>query len=76
VQAEAECRTRADQASAPTGSVGIGMSSDGTVATSLEINITGDYLTGRSPSDVYNQCVIDRSGMPPSRPYLTYPPTR
>jgi hypothetical protein len=76
VQAEAECRTRADQASAPHGSVAVGISSDGEIATELSIGVTGDYLTGRDPSEVYNSCVYQRSGQMPSRPYITLPPTR
>jgi hypothetical protein len=76
VQAEAQCRLRADQAASPSGSVGIGLGSDGSVETTLSLDITADYLAGRSPADVYNQCVLARSGMPPSRPYDALPPSR
>lgn len=76
VQAEAECRTRADQASAPSGSVGVTFNSDGTVDTDLSIGVTGDFLNGRDPAEVYDQCVLARTGQPPSRPYLFLPPSR
>ena len=76
VQAEAECRTRADQAAAPSGSVGVTFSSDGTVETNLSVGVTTDYLNGRNPTEVYNQCVVARAGQPPSRPYNTLPPLR
>ena len=70
VQAEAECRSRADQAAAPSGSVGVTFSSDGSVETNLSVGVTSDYLNGRNPSEVYNQCVLARSGQPPARPYI------
>ena len=60
VQAEAECRSRADQAAAPSGSVGV----------------TSDFLKGRDPTEVYNQCVLARAGQPPLRPYNALPPLR
>lgn len=74
VQAEAECRTRADAAAAPSGSVGVTFGSDGSVETNLSVGVTTDYLNGRSPPEVYNQCVLARAGQPPARPYL--PPLR
>ena len=76
VQAEAECRTRADQAEAPSGSVGVTFSSDGSVETNLSVGVTSDFLKGRDPTEVYNECVLARAGQPPSRPYVTLPPTR
>ena len=76
VQVEAECRTRADQAAAPSGSVGVTFSSDGSVETNLSIGVTSDYLNHRDPSEVYSQCVLARTGQPPARPYITLPPSR
>lgn len=76
VQAEAECRTRADEASAPSGSVGVTFSSDGTVETNVSVGVTSDFLRGRDPTEVYNACVQARAGQPPSRPYITLPPIR
>ena len=76
VQAEADCRSRADQAAAPSGSVGVTFSSDGSVETNLSVGVTSDYLKGRNPTEVYNQCVLARAGQPPSRPYIALPPLR
>ena len=76
VQAEAECRTRADQAEAPSGSVGVTFSSDGSVETNLSVGVTSDFLKGRDPTEVYNQCVLARAGQPPLRPYNALPPLR
>ena len=76
VQAEADCRARADEASAPSSSVGVTFSSDGTVETNVSVGVTTDYLQGRSPTEVYNSCVLARAGQPPSRPYISLPPTR
>lgn len=62
------CEERARAAQGPTGSVTIGASSDEGAFVGGEIGINSDYLQGRDPVEVYEQCVIARTGAPPIRP--------
>lgn len=62
------CEQRAQAAQGPTGSVTIGASSDDGPFFGTEIGLSGDYLTGRDPIAVYNDCVIQKTGAPPIRP--------
>lgn len=68
-QTEKECYTQARLAEQPRGKVGFGVGSDGKTRLSGEVTITSDYLQGRDPSQVYQNCVVRRSGEFPSRPY-------
>jgi hypothetical protein len=72
-QAERECFQRARLAQQPRGEVGVGVSSDGKVASKIELNISSDYIQGRDPSAVFDQCVYEKSGMAPSRALYSYP---
>jgi hypothetical protein len=72
-QAERECFQRARLAQQPRGEVGVGVGSDGTVASKIELNISSDYIQGRDPSAVFDQCVYEKSGMAPSRALYSYP---
>lgn len=72
-QAEAECLDRALLAEQPRGTIRVGVSSDGGPYVSGEVGISADYLQGRDPSQVYDECVFQRSGQLPSRPYYTLP---
>jgi hypothetical protein len=72
-QAERECFQRARLAQQPRGEVGVGVSSDGKVASKIELNISSDYIQGRDPSAVFDQCVYEKSGMAPSRSLYSYP---
>lgn len=63
-----QCEQRARGAQGPTGSVTIGASSDDGPFLGTEIGITGDYLAGRDPVEVYEECVIQRTGALPIRP--------
>jgi hypothetical protein len=38
--------------------------------------VTTDYLAGRDPSAVFNECVKSRSGQFPTRSYSEFPPAR
>jgi hypothetical protein len=71
-QAEQECFERARLAQQPRGSVMIGGSNRGAVA-GLDVTISSDYLTGRDPSEVFNSCVMNKAGQPPSRPLYDMP---
>ncbi len=72
-QAEAECLDRAMLAEHPRGEVHVGLSSGGGTYVTGEVGISADYLQGRDPSQVYDECVFQRSGEMPSRPYYTLP---
>ncbi|MGO4907539.1 hypothetical protein ACEN2J_04315 [Pseudorhodobacter sp. W20_MBD10_FR17] len=67
-QAERECLARAYDASGPHGSVGVGVGSDGKGLAKVSLGISSDYIMGRDPSAVYDQCVFQKSGQPPSQP--------
>ncbi len=72
-QAERECFQRARLAQQPRGEVAVGASSDGRTSGSLELTVTSDYIMGRDPSAVYDACVMQRAGVPPSRPLYSFP---
>ena len=67
-EAALQCEARARAAQGPTGRVTVGASSDDGPFFGTEIGITGDYLAGRDPVDVYTDCVQDRTGAAPIRP--------
>ena len=67
-RAALDCERRAQAAQGPTGSVTIGASSDDGPFVGTQIGITGDYLAGRDPLEVYEQCVYQRTGAAPIRP--------
>jgi hypothetical protein len=64
------CEERARAATAPTGEIGIGITSDGDARGSFEIGITSDYLQGRDPYEVYETCVRQKTGQGPVRPLV------
>lgn len=68
VRAAALCDEQARAAQGPTGSVTIGASSDDGPFLGTEIGISSDFITGRDPQEVYEQCVIARTGALPIRP--------
>ena len=72
-QAERACFETARLAQHPRGKVGVGVDSNGKVGGGFELNISSDYLQGRDPSAVYDQCVYQKSGLPPSQPLYSRP---
>jgi hypothetical protein len=68
LRAAAACEERARAAQGPTGNVTIGANSQTGGFASAGIGITGDFLQGRDPQQVYENCVISRTGQPPVRP--------
>lgn len=75
-QAERECFERARLAEHPRGEVGVGIGSDGRKHTFGEITFSSDYLQGKDPDQVYQNCVYHRSGEMPTRPYSSIPARR
>lgn len=62
------CEERARAAQGPTGSVTIGVNSRSGPSVGGSVGVTGDFLAGRDPLDVYVSCVMQRTGQPPIRP--------
>lgn len=73
VQAERACFERARLAQQPRGEVAVGVDSNGKVGGLVELNISSDYLQGRDPAAVYDQCVYQKSGVAPSQPLYSRP---
>lgn len=67
-QAERACFDRARLAQQPRGTVGLGVNSNGQTSGLLDVQVSTDFLQGRDPSAVYDQCVYQKSGMAPSQP--------
>ncbi|MDE0307420.1 MAG: hypothetical protein OXI87_21445 [Albidovulum sp.] len=66
--AMAICEDRALQAAAsPKTAIGFGFNSAGEVRTGFAISATTDYISGRRPAEVFETCVLERSGEPPTR---------
>ncbi len=68
-RAMAMCESQAREAAAPVKSLEIGANSDGNVSTSVSIGLSAAYLAGRNPDEVFENCVIARSGEEPTRLY-------
>ncbi|AZL58592.1 hypothetical protein EI545_06935 [Tabrizicola piscis] len=71
--AEQLCLDRARLAQQPRGQVAVGVTSDGGAASRIELDISTDYLTGRDPAVVFENCVVARSGQLPTRPLYQMP---
>jgi hypothetical protein len=67
-EAERQCFERARLAKQPRGEISVGASSDGRMAAGLELNVSSDFLLGKDPAAVYESCVMNKVGEPPSRP--------
>lgn len=68
-QAERNCLQQARLAERPRGTVELGIGSGGRRRAALDVEITSDFLLGRDPADVWQACVVQRSGQLPTRPY-------
>jgi hypothetical protein len=66
------CEERARGAQGPTGSVTIGVNSQDGPNVGAAIGVTGDFLRGRDPMQVYESCVFQRTGQSPIRPPALY----
>lgn len=62
------CEERAQAAQGPTGRVEIGTNSRDGAFAGAAIGLSGDFLAGRDPLAVYEQCVLQRTGALPVRP--------
>jgi hypothetical protein len=75
-EAERQCFERARLAKQPRGEVSVGARSDGRTAAGLEVEISSDFLLGKDPAAVYESCVMNKAGEPPSRPLYMRPDWR
>lgn len=75
-RAEQQCFERARLAQQPRGTISAGASSTGRTEAGIELTITSDYIMGRDPSAVYDLCVQQKSGQPPTRPLYSFPEWR
>lgn len=62
------CEERAQRAAGPTGEARLGVNSERGVVGGLDVTITSDYLAGRDPQVVYENCVLQLTGQGPVRP--------
>jgi hypothetical protein len=63
-----QCEERARAAQGPTGTVTIGANSRSGPSVGASVGVTGDFLAGRDPMQVYESCVFQRTGQAPIRP--------
>jgi hypothetical protein len=68
-QAERICRDSARLAEQPRGEIGVGVTSDGDLAGTLDLTVSSNWVLGRDPNEIFNRCVLQRSGQMPTRPY-------
>ncbi|WP_410216886.1 hypothetical protein [Paracoccus sp. (in: a-proteobacteria)] len=68
-QAEQVCLRDAELAQRPRGNVALGVGSGSGGGTRsfgrIEVEMSGDYLMNRDPAQVFDRCVMSRSGQPP-----------
>lgn len=64
-----QCEERARAAWRPTAAVGVGVGNRG-AGGFFEFGVTSDFIQGRDPFIVYDQCVRQRSGQGPIRPLV------
>ena len=67
-QAAEICEYRARDAQAPTTDVIVGAGSDTGLFGAVSIGLSSDFIAGRDPIEVYEQCVFERTGAAPVRP--------
>lgn len=72
-QAERACLAAARDATGPRTEMGVGIGSHGTRGGFLQIGMSSDYIMGRDPSQVFQDCVLRRSGQLPARPLYDQP---
>ncbi|GLK62607.1 MULTISPECIES: hypothetical protein [Paracoccus] len=72
-QAERACLSAALDARAPRTEVGFGVGSHGVRGGYVKVGMSSDYIMGRDPSEIFNQCVLRRSGQMPTRPLYDQP---
>jgi hypothetical protein len=72
-QAERACLSDARDATGPRTEMGVGVGSHGYRGSYLQIGMSSDYIMGRDPSQVFQDCVRRRSGRMPRQPLYEQP---
>ena len=72
-QAERACLASARDATGPRTQMGVGVGSHGYRGGFVQIGVSSDYIMGRDPAQVFQDCVIRRSGRMPERPLYDQP---
>lgn len=72
-QAERNCLASAREATGPQTEVGFGVGSHGYRGGFVRVGVSSDYIMGRDPSQVFDDCVQRRSGKMPTRPLYEQP---
>lgn len=75
-QAEQSCLRNAELATRPRGEVAIGAfggNGGSDIGGRVELEISSDYIMQRDPSDVFNRCVLNKSGKLPTRALADQP---
>lgn len=75
-EAERQCFERARLAKQPRGEVSVGADTRGRTHAGIEVNLSSDFLLGKDPVAVYDSCVMQKTGEPPSRPLYMRPDWR
>ncbi len=63
-----QCEEKARQAAGPTGKAEIGINSNREATSSISIGVSSDFLLGKDPRQVYDDCVFQKTGQGPIRP--------
>lgn len=72
-QAERACLGAARDATGPRAEMGVGFGSHGARGGFVQVEMSSDYIMGRDPSQVFQDCVLRRSGQMPTRPLYDQP---
>ena len=72
-RAERICLDSARDATGPRTEMGIGVGSHGYRGGYVQVGVSSDYITGRDPSQVFQECVRRRSGQMPTVPLYDQP---
>ncbi len=75
-RAEEQCFDRARLAAKPRGMISAGVNSNGDAIGGLKLEVSSDYLMGRDPSAIFDTCVYQKSGQPPTLPLYSFPDWR
>lgn len=67
-RAMAQCTERAREATKPQVTVGVGVGTGGKVSGGIGIELSSDYLKGTPPEEIYETCVVAKSGEKPTEP--------
>ena len=75
-RAERVCLDSARDARSPRTEMGVGFGSHGARGGYVSVGMSSDYIMGRDPSRVYQDCVLRRSGQMPTVPLYDQPDWR